>query len=353
MRMAVASGPTIDQFGKQAATLLSLAKDKSPSARAALVNQLCDLCFAGATLSAAERQTATSLLLLIFGHANVDVRMSLADRLSRDPLAPRELVLAIANDDASVAFAVLAESPVLSDEDLVAIVRAQSPEHRLGVAQRDVVGAAITDALVETGDPCAMRWVLENPGSEISRASMETIVEAARCEDQLHHSLGRREDIPADLVPRLPERLAPAPREESIASPADEEERRVRAAATDLRDSGELTVDRMLKTLRAGKLSMFEVLLASYCMVSTAAMRRVIASSDWRGLASVCKAIGIDKATFAAIAMLVHKARNPGANSPSNMMVQAAAAFDGIGAVSAADALARLQAAHPEAASAI
>ncbi len=347
--MSAPSRDILVSISKQAVELLTLAKDKSPAARAALVNQLYDLCFAGTDLSTTDRSDATKLLVQIFSHASADVRMSLADRVSGDPLAPRDLVMAIANDLASIAYPVLAESPVLSDADLVEIVRHMTTEHQLGIAQRDSVGPTVTEALVETGDPRAMRWVLENPGATISRMAMETIVDASQGEDQLHRHLVRRDDVPADLATKMQAWL-PQPPDRMSAEVGDCGNDKARRLAVELRQSGTLTIDVLLKVLRAGDLPSFEVLLAAYCRMSVIATRQMIESTDGRALAAVLKAQGVDKGTFASIATLIRKARYPDDTTPDNTLLRAAAAFDGITAPHAAEILTKLQAAHPEAA---
>jgi uncharacterized protein (DUF2336 family) len=83
--------------------LLRLAHDKSAESRKQLVGIIGDLFFDRNTvLTEAERTIMSEILRQLIQDAELTVRKHLAIRLSDEPHAPHNLVLALANDDAEV-----------------------------------------------------------------------------------------------------------------------------------------------------------------------------------------------------------------------------------------------------------
>jgi uncharacterized protein (DUF2336 family) len=341
MRRATKEATTLASMQKQAEALRSLARDPSEPARAKLVSGLYDLSQESADVPAADRALASRIVLEIISRAATGVRRQLAERLAGDKHASKELALALARDEISVAFPVLLESEVLDDADLIDIVRQSPLEYRLGILQRETVSAKIAEVVVEDRDPHVMRWLLENPHAAIQRAQMETLVEIARAEPELQKPLIDRADLPTDLAARMYAFVPDELRRRII------ERQRTLAQALDLRAAGALTVDLLLKTVRAGKMAEFESLFARFSRISLAAARQVLNSSSGEALAVVLRAQGVDKATFAAIFILTRKARDPGGEL-SGALARATDAFDRLSEQEAAKRLTALQAKHPE-----
>lgn len=368
-RMAAQSSkkPTLTSLQSKAKELLALARDPSASARTALVSGLYDLSHAGAELPSGESGMAVDLVLKIIESAQTSVRQQLSERLARDPKAPKNLVLALARDhDVSVAYPILIESPVLQESDLVDLLRDSPAEHRLGTLQRETLGESVAAVAVETGDPTVMRWLVENPGAEISRQDMEVIVQAAQVEPVLQLPLVHRADLPTDLAEKMHAYLPDELRQEMFnrhpldrtklrsgaATPSNvtstaELERRALALALEQRTAGNLTTDLLVKTLRTGKLAEFEALLARFCSISLQASQQLLASPTGDALAVALKARGVNKANFATLFILSRKSREPAAEMTA-ALARATDAFDRLPIAEAAKRLAALQAAHPE-----
>jgi uncharacterized protein (DUF2336 family) len=359
--------PTLTSLQSKAKELLALARDPSASARTALVSGLYDLSHAGAELPSGASGMAVELVLKIIESAQTSVRQQLSERLARDPKAPKNLVLALARDhDVSVAYPILIESPVLQESDLVDLLRDSPAEHRLGTLQRETLSESVASVAVKTGDPTVMRWLVENPGAEISRRDMEVIVQAAQVEPVLQQPLVHRADLPTDLAEKMHAYLPDELRQEmfnrhpldrtklrsgaatpSNVTPTAELERRALALALEQRTAGNLTTDLLVKTLRTGKLAEFEALLARFCSISLQASQQLLASPTGDGLAVALKARGVDKANFATLFILSRKSREPAAEMTA-ALARATDAFDRLPITEAAKRLAALQAAHPE-----
>jgi uncharacterized protein (DUF2336 family) len=366
----------------QAKALLELARDPSPEARTALVTGVYDLCHESADLPAADRALGVEVVLAILKRAEASVRRQVAERLARDPNAPKILVIALASDeDVSVAYPVLIDSLVLDESDLVEILRKSPPEHRLGTLQRESLSEAVASVAVETGDPQVMRWLVENPGASISHSDMEVIVQAARVEPELQKPLASRTDLPADLAtevrsfvsdelravidrnkavtaaptpgvtaaPTPGVTAAPNPRrtEQDAALAAAEADRRALAMALDHRKAGTLTVELLFQTIRAGKMVEFEAFLARYGQISLSAARQILASPSGEALAVVLKSPGVNKGAFTKIFLLNCQARDA-STEVHVALARAGDAFDRLQVADAAKHLAALRAAHPE-----
>ena len=359
---------TLASVQKHAKDLLVLARDPSPTARTALVSGLYDLSHESAELPAAERAMAVDVVLEIIKRAPTGVRQQVSERLARDPLAPKVLVLALARDaDVSVAYPVLIESSVLDESDLVEILRKSPPEHRCGTLQRESLSESVAAVAVETGDPQVMRWLVENQGANISRSDMELIVQTARVEPELQKPIINRPDLPADLATKMQSFLSDdlklqivqrqgmdttALKEaradaETAAAASDEAERRAMALALELREAGTLDVELLLQTIRAGKLVEFEAFFARYARISLTAARRILAAQSGEGMAVTLKAPGVNKGAFSKIFMLNRQARHANTEVSADL-ARASEVFDRLQNADVTSRLAALRAAHPE-----
>ena len=353
--------PNLGSLQKRAKDLLALARDPSEQARVTLTSSLYELYRSSAELPERDRALAIDVLMEIIRRAATGVRQQLAEQVSRDPLAPRSLVLTLARDEISVAFPVLLESPVLEEADLLDVLRTSPPEHRLGTLQREEVSETVAAAATDTRDPQLMRWLVENPKAQIPRSAMEVIVETARVEPSLQRSVIERDDMPRDLAVKIrefvPEELRqladrrasrsaePLPTPSSVPSP--EADRRLLAFARQLQGTGALTEDLLVKTVRGGNMSEFEAFFARFSHIALAAARQILASPAGEALAVALKAQGMTKGTFATVFILTRKAHDQ-VTDLSTALARATDVFDKLSVSEAASRFAALRSAHPE-----
>ncbi|MFN4090561.1 MAG: hypothetical protein ACK4QW_16170, partial [Alphaproteobacteria bacterium] len=104
--------------------LLSLARDKSSASRASLSDVVADL-FHGRTdvLTKDERVLMHRMIRGLVEDLEASVRQGLGRYLGASASIPRATVLAVARDQDPVAYAILMESSVLADPELVEVVR--------------------------------------------------------------------------------------------------------------------------------------------------------------------------------------------------------------------------------------
>jgi uncharacterized protein (DUF2336 family) len=316
--------------------LLDLARDRSVESRTRLVETVSDLFFGTKqALSDRERALMTEILRRLINDVEMNVRRALAERLSVEPDAPSELIVALANDEIEVAHPVLVKSNVLQDPDLVEIIHQRTLEHQLAVAVRERISRSVSDALVDTGHPDVVRTLLENHGAEISQATMAYLVEQSKRLDTYQNPLVARPDLTPELAKRMYWWVSAALRKHIIKNfaidPIDLDQR-VEDIVKDLLDGqGEgngpalarksdelakklserkaITPQLLVQTLRQGEVALFEALLAETSQLRRTLVRRIVFEPGGQGLAVIARAIGINKPDFASIFLLSRAAR--------------------------------------------
>lgn len=143
-----------------------------------------------------------SILVRIVPTSSVDTRIELSDRIATSPVAPRGILLILAQDDLDVASPILRLSPALTDEDLVDVARRCGPAHMGAIAERPKLSIRVTDVLVLRGDDGVRRVVTGNSGAHLSDKSFARLSLQARDDEKVGLVLVARTDLP-DLVIRF------------------------------------------------------------------------------------------------------------------------------------------------------
>jgi len=104
------------------------------------------------------------------------VRLSLAQALAHSSLAPRAIMIALAEDQPEIACTVVALSPVLTDADLIDLAATGGPLLGGFVASRGGLSRSVAAALAEVGDEGAALILLENESASISSRSVSRIM---------------------------------------------------------------------------------------------------------------------------------------------------------------------------------
>ncbi len=237
----------------------------------------------------------------------------------------------LARDDILVAKPILMRCDLLRDGDLIEIIHQRSSEHQLAIAHRRRVSMAVSDALVESGSDDVVCTLLENSGAEISKATMEYLVEQSKRVDSFQEPLVRRHDLPSKLAERMylwvgaalrqhlvdgygldPRTLDPVVEKSAMAGAKEmaqlrESSKSLRAAkqlASELRAKGQLNEEILLKVLRQGEIQLFEAILGEWSGIEDQALKRLVYQSGGQPLAVIAKALGIEKPTFTSIFLL-------------------------------------------------
>ena len=311
--------------------LFELARDKTVAGRRMLVATIGDLFFSQHdVLSDRERSLMTEILRQLIHDVEVSVRRALAERLAAQPLAPHELVIALANDEIEVAHPLLVNSDVLQDLELIEIIRNRTLEHQLAIGIRKSVSEEVADALIATDSVDVIKTLLENHNAKISQRTMEYLVEQSQRVDTYQNPLLRRPDLDTTLAKRMywwvsaalrtyildRYEIDPAELDETMETTVkaltengDSHRPKAVELADELAERQEITPALILKTLREGEVALFAALFGKFTGIRLQLVQRMLFEPGGEGLAIACKGSGIDKSTFASIYVLTRKAR--------------------------------------------
>lgn len=156
-------------------------------------------------LSARERAVADEIFLALLHSAELEVREALAHNLKACEELPGDVLHAlITDDDDSVAVPVLRSSVLLSDEELVEIIRTTRKAARhLAIAARNHVSQQVSDALVETGNPSVVEVLLVNENAEIADQTFQRILQDFSHQEHVLQAVVNRGGLPLEIAERL------------------------------------------------------------------------------------------------------------------------------------------------------
>ena len=179
-----------------------LLRDRSATARAETAAGVA-AAFADGDLAPRERRMAEGILEILAADVAEEVRRSLAEHVKHSPLLPRRLAIALAEDVESVALPILRASEVLTDADLIAIVRAGNETKQFAIAERRSVSEAVAHSLVETGHRGVICVLLANDGARVAEVSLETVLDRFRNDDSVAALMVDRRALPLAIAERL------------------------------------------------------------------------------------------------------------------------------------------------------
>jgi uncharacterized protein (DUF2336 family) len=138
------------------------------------------------------------------------VRRALAEALKTLPDAPRDVICKLARDrDSSVAVPVLEFSPVLTDDDLIEVIKASPLTASLAAISRRVnVGEEVSKAIVGSGDTEAIAALLRNQSAQIREETLDLIIDAAPAYPTWHDPLVHRQKLAGKAALRIAEFVA-------------------------------------------------------------------------------------------------------------------------------------------------
>lgn len=185
---------------------LLLAKDANDDVRSSLAEKISVL---APGLSEDERdkvrQTTRETLEILARDQLIHVRRVLAEALKDVASAPVEVIQRLARDEELVVSGpVLEFSPVLTDDDLLDIIKGSPVQGSLGaIARRRQVAADVSDAIAATDDLDAIAALIANDSAQIREETLDSLVERAEGVELWHAPLVARPSLSADAASRL------------------------------------------------------------------------------------------------------------------------------------------------------
>lgn len=185
---------------------LVLSRDREDDVRESLSRKIARL---APGLDDATQHRVHLLTLEILGTLARDqavaVRAVMSEALKDVVHAPNDLIKRLARDsELVVATPVLEHSPVLTDEDLIAIIEDQPGTERLSaISRRRNVSAPVSDAVVDSRDRKAVAVLLGNDSAQIREETLDRLIDEAEDVEIWHEPLVRRPKLSARAVARL------------------------------------------------------------------------------------------------------------------------------------------------------
>lgn len=301
-----------------------LMSDPSPENRASTAEKVAQQ-FGEGALSEAEGKLAEEIFNIMVKDAEERVREALAKNLQSAPNLPHDLASKLASDTSdNVALPIIRYSEVLTDEDLLEIVRTHPGARQVAVAERPAVSEAVSEAIVEHGTEDAVVSLVSNEGAKISDVALEKVVEKHGEIERVQKPLVHRDRLPVSVAEKLvskisdelktylvanhdlPEQLAAdlilQTRERAtiglVSDGASEEDLFV--LVTQMREKGRLTPSIILRALCVGDMPFFETAISILADVPIANARVLIHDEGDLGLRSLYDKAGLPRALYVA-----------------------------------------------------
>ncbi len=125
------------------------------------------------------------------------VRLALAEAFASAVEAPRHCLIALANDQPSIATVVLGRSPILRDEDLIDCAMRGDAAVQCSVAARPSLSAAVSAALAAKGEVEALIALAENAGADVPDFSLRQMIDRFGADRDLREAMLMRQQLPA------------------------------------------------------------------------------------------------------------------------------------------------------------
>ena len=164
--------------------------------------------FSAEVLSPAERQIAEDIFRKLVKDVELRVREALAAHLKNSPDLAHDVAVALARDVDSVSLPMLKFSEVLTDEDLIEIVRDRVETKQVAIAQRSSVSTRVADVLIDIGNEKAVARLVGNEGARLTEQALGRVMTEYEQSEAVSDSLARRPNMPASISARLVEALS-------------------------------------------------------------------------------------------------------------------------------------------------
>ena len=274
-----------------------------------------------ARLSADDRRFAAKLFDHLSRDTCEEVRRALSVTLKSSPNLPRAVALRLIDDVDSIALPILSGSPVVTDDDLIAVLRSRASLRIRAIASRGTVSERVSGALISFGDGPAVAALAANDGALISEGDAGRLVRLAASDDLIREAALSRQDMPQALAARLIDlhvdgaqdrlsahtplapQIATATRERAQAgwSAPDWSPSALHAYVEALHSRGALGEGVLARAAGQGDWRFLQVLLAKLACVSTEKAGLMAFDAKPYGLMALAKRAGLGEAARALL----------------------------------------------------
>lgn len=148
-----------------------------------------------------ERDAAEATMTVLLDDPDISVREALAEAFASDHRAPRHIILALADDDASVSIPILGKSPVLLECELNSFAAKGSSEQKFAIACRTFLASSTCVQLADSAPDEVCLAMLLNEGARITPDAFIRMAERHGDNNDVRACLLARADVP--MVARI------------------------------------------------------------------------------------------------------------------------------------------------------
>lgn len=300
----------------------------SVTKRGDAMKRVTDLFFSGADrFSEDQVRLFDDVLLRLVKKVETRALAELSTRMAPTPNAPIGVVRHLArHDDILIAAPILTQSERLTEADLIEIAKTKSQGHLSAISERAVLKEPVTDALLNRGNQSVFHKLAQNPGASFSKNGFASIVKRAEGDDNLAEMIGKRVDVPPQMLKELVLKatasvrarlLTSAPSENHaeikrvLASISDEVVHDVRSDTRDYKSAQNLVLlmqkenklndDAFLYFAKMRAQDEIVAALALLCCVKLELIEGIVRTLHYGGLLVACKAANLKWSTVSVI----------------------------------------------------
>jgi uncharacterized protein (DUF2336 family) len=279
--------------------------------------------FEDADLTDSELLVAQDILRILAQDVVVAVRYALLYNLRRATRLPHDVAVRLAHDVEDVALPILEDAPVLTEADLIAVIRQGSPRKQVTIERRPDVSEPIADALITEAPEPAVVALMENASARIGAASLDKALDRFADSEVVKAGMARRDALPMTVTERLVAMVSDQFREYLVAHhdlPAaratdiilqtrdrvtlnlshGSDEAELAALTAQMYRQGRLTSSLVWRALSLGDMAFFEAAMATLAGVPIANARILIHDAGASGLTSLYGKSGLPGRMLAA-----------------------------------------------------
>lgn len=296
--------------------------------------------FEGDGLSKIERKLAVDVLRAMASDAELVVRQAVASSLRHSEDMPHDIAIKLARDDYRVAQPVLESSPVLTDQDLIAVLADGGAQKQVSIARRENVSEQVAAAVIDTGNAAAVATLVENEGADLTDDLYDRTLRRYSRFETVKSAMVHRSLLPVTIAERLVALVSDklkvelVTRHELSAEAAMDviigareratlglldggyEPGDTRALVRQLHSRERLTGSLMLRVLCTGDISFVEEAMAEIAGISSDKAERLIHDAGPLGLKAIYKRCALPEILFPAFRVAVDVFHEDGPSAP-------------------------------------
>ena len=300
-----------------------LLAEPSPDVRTELADKVA-ASLAGVGLTSGEISLAQDVVRILARDVEASVRASVSRRLRHSPHLPRDVARRLADDIDMVALPLLTESLVLTDADLVDLVKLGSVSKQEAIAARPHLAEAVSDALIKHAAEPAVAVLMGNETAKIAENSLAHAVTRFAGSERMQHAMVMRHALPITVAERLVTLVSTELQQHLVKAHAlspgiasdivlrsrelaiirlsmGSSEAELGRMVGQMHHSGRLTPTLILRALCTGDIAFFEAAMAIKGDVPVANAQILIHEASRRGLAALYRKAAMPESLFDAI----------------------------------------------------